>query len=55
MIAETIDGQLRLLDGVVSRLLKSVQTDLPAPMSQRGAKAQRAALARLARDRDATG
>jgi len=50
-----LSTELRLLDTTVSRLLRSVETDLPAPVSQRSAKARRAALARWARDRDATG
>ena len=48
-----LSTELRLLDSTVSRLLKSVETDLPAPMSRRSAKAQRAARARW--DRDAAG
>ncbi|VEG39406.1 Uncharacterised protein [Mycolicibacterium flavescens] len=48
-----LSTEIRLLDSTVSRLLKNVATDLPQPMSPRSAKAQRAALARWARDKGA--
>ncbi|MEO3757062.1 hypothetical protein ABGB19_02065 [Mycobacterium sp. B14F4] len=48
-----LSTEIRLLDSTVSRLLKNVETELPQPMSQRSAKAQRAALARWARDKGA--
>ena len=48
-----ISAELRLLEGSLSRLLKQVQTDIPAPESLRTVKARAAARARW--DRDATG
>jgi hypothetical protein len=50
-----LSTELRFLDTTVTRLLKAVETDLPKPMSQRSAKAQRAMMARWAGVRDATG
>jgi hypothetical protein len=45
-----ISAELRLLETSVARLLKMVSTDVPAPMSLRSMKAQRAARARWDRD-----
>jgi hypothetical protein len=43
--------ELRLLEQSIARLYKQVSTDLPAPMSVVGQKAQRAANARWDRER----
>jgi hypothetical protein len=43
-----ISGELRLLEASLSRLLKAVPTDLPAPVSIRTQKARRAADSRWA-------
>lgn len=49
--------EIRLCDGLVSRLLQKVSTEdpTPKPMSQRSRHAQHAALSRWAKDRGATG
>lgn len=41
-----LSAEWRMLDASVVRLLKIVETDVPQPMSQRSAKAQRAVRAR---------
>src|SRR5262245_43820461 len=51
----TLSAEMRLLEGSLSRLLKQVQTDIPAPESQTTIKARRAAMVRWARDKGATG
>ncbi len=45
-IVVKLSQELRLLDAAVVRLLKSVETTVPEPLSPRSAKAQRAARAR---------
>ena len=49
-----LSAELRLTEGALSRLLKQVQTDVPAPESQTTIKARRAARARWDRERNAT-
>jgi transposase InsO family protein len=45
-----LSAELRLLEANVERLLRRVKTDVPAPMSLRSVKAQRAAFARWSKD-----
>ena len=45
-----ISTEIRLLAGTIERLLRKIDTDLPAPMSRRSQKAQAAARVRWARD-----
>jgi hypothetical protein len=50
-----LSAELRLLEASLARLLRQVQTDVPAPESQTTIKAQRAARARWDRERNASG
>ena len=50
-----LSAELRLLEGSISRMLKTVQTDMPQPSSLRSAKARKAALTRWAVDSGAAG
>jgi hypothetical protein len=45
-----ISSELRLLEGAIAGLLKSVRTEVPAPESLRTIKARRAANTRWCRD-----
>jgi len=45
-----LSGEIRLLDGLLTRLLKQVRTDVPQPESLRTIKARRAAQVRWERD-----
>jgi uncharacterized protein YqeY len=46
-----LSGELRLLENSLARLLKQVQTEVPAPMSSVSRKAQKAANTRWDRER----
>jgi hypothetical protein len=50
-----LSAELRLLEGALARLLRQVQTDVPAPESQTTIKARRAANAHRESERNATG
>ena len=50
-----LSAELRLLENAVARLLREVNTDVPAPESQTTIKARRAVRARWDRERNATG
>lgn len=50
-----LSAELRLLEGSIARMLKTVQTELPQPSSLRSAKARKAALTRWAVDSGAAG
>ena len=45
-----LSQEIRLLDAAVVRMLGTVKTETPPPMSLRSVKAQRAAYARWAKD-----
>jgi hypothetical protein len=45
-----LSAELRLIESSLARLMKMVSTEVPAPMSLRSVKAQRAANVRWARD-----
>ncbi len=50
-----LSAEVRLLENSIGRMLKTVQTELPAPSSLRSAKARKAALTRWAVDSGAAG
>lgn len=45
-----LSAELRLIESSLARLMKMVSTEIPAPMSLRSVKAQRAANVRWAKD-----